>query len=118
MEFDDTAPDPDLTPEQRLQVAQLTDTDIREVDDSLYSMTDYRWRKTAFVIARTMLDSRCREKDLADIFYAMRIRHLVAMGVLESQGHPDRMRYCEVRRHPGRNVQGQAADQPSAIDNP
>lgn len=38
-----------------------------------------------------------RRPGIADVFYATRVRDLVAHGVLEAQGDPRRMRYCEVR---------------------
>jgi hypothetical protein len=42
-------------------------------------------------------DAPHHKKGIPDLFYAQRIRHLIASGQLESQGNTTSMRFSEVR---------------------
>jgi hypothetical protein len=51
----------------------------------------------ARIIATTMLEVPADLSDLSDVYFAERLRHLVAAGNLEAQGYLLAMRYCELR---------------------
>ena len=94
--WDDEIPidDRSLTPEEDAIVAQLSESELQEIDEALVSNATSQWRKVAMVVARTMSS---RVLGIPDVFYGMRVRKLVADGVLESQGNLARMRFSEVR---------------------
>lgn len=95
----DEAPDSDahLTEQQRQNIAALTDDDIAWIDAQLLSHCDGQFRKIAYIVGNAMSLDPQRRPGIADVFYAQRVRELVARGVLEAQGDLTRMRYCEVR---------------------
>jgi len=96
--FDETAPDPELNQEQLELISELTEDEILVIDNQLYSNTSNNWRKIARIVGTTMIEMPQRPKGVPDIFYALRVRHLVQSGKLEYKGYLNRMRYCEVRR--------------------
>jgi len=50
----DIAPDAPLTAEETASIAQLTEANLREIDDALLSNATTLWRKVAMIIALTM----------------------------------------------------------------
>ena len=90
-------PNPSLTAEQRAKVAQLTEAEIRVIDEALISNAQQPWRKIAMVIALTMSHFQNQFSWIPDLFYAERVRKLIQSGRLESQGDLAYMRFCEVR---------------------
>jgi hypothetical protein len=85
-----------MTPEQLAKVAQLSQSEIRAIDETLLSNARHEWRKVAMVVGLTM--TRCNDAvSLPDIFYSQRVRKLVEDGRLESQGNLVYMRFSEVR---------------------
>ncbi len=90
-------PDPPLTPEQRAKVAQLSDAEIRAIDEALLSNTCHQWRKVARVVGTMMISLENRVQGIPDLFYSQRVRKLVEDGRLESQGNLAYMRFSEVR---------------------
>ena len=90
-------PDPPLTPEQEAKVAQLTESAIEAIDNTLMSNAKNQWRKVAMVVGVTMNHLQDRVRGIPDLFYAQRIRKLVEAGRLESQGNLAYMRFSEVR---------------------
>jgi hypothetical protein len=56
-----------------------------------------RNRKVAMIVALTMSKSSAGLPELPDVFYAQRVKELVARGRLVAEGNLDRMRYGEVR---------------------
>jgi hypothetical protein len=90
-------PYPDMTPEQTIKMAQLTNIDLSEIDKLILSNSSIHWQKQAMVITKTMNELDCRHPDIPDIFYAERINKLVKEGYLESQGNLKYMRFSEVR---------------------
>ena len=86
-----------LTAEQEARIAQLTETDLNEIDDCILSNATTQWRKVAMVVALAMNDLSDLVSDRPDSFYARRIRNLVAQGRLDSQGNLEFMRFTEVR---------------------
>jgi hypothetical protein len=90
-------PDPPLTPEQKVKVAQLSEAEIRSIDEALLSNACHRWRKIARVVGTTMSSLTNRIQGIPDLFYSQRVRKLVEDGRLESQGNLAYMRFSEVR---------------------
>jgi hypothetical protein len=90
-------PDPPLTPEEQAKVAQLSEAEIRAIDEALLSNASHRWRKVAMVVGATMVRLPIRASGISDVFYAQRVRKLVEDGRLESQGNLAYMRFSEVR---------------------
>ena len=93
-----------LTAEQEARIAQLTDTDLNEIDNCILSNATTEGRKVAMVVALTMNTLSDLFSELPDSFYAMRVQKLVGQGRLESQGNVEFMRFSEVRlpeRYPG-----------------
>ncbi|MCP4976228.1 MAG: hypothetical protein GY931_08720 [Maribacter sp.] len=98
MEAHDLKPDPELTKEQKALISSLSDTEVEQIDSVLLSNTRQVWSKVAMVVAITMNELQLQYSNIPDVYYAMRIRKLVNIGELESQGFIENMRYSEVRR--------------------
>lgn len=98
MNSHDIDPDPELTPEQLNLVAELTETEIEAIDNALLANASEKWRKVARVVGATMMELPCRVEGVPDVFYSQRVRKLVEVGLLESQGNLSHMRHSEVRR--------------------
>lgn len=94
-------PDGELTSEQVKSVEQLTDDEVKAIDDALFSNTATKWRKVARVVGATMMERPCRLEGIPDIYYSQRVQKLVSDGLLESQGNLTCMRRSEVRRAGG-----------------
>jgi hypothetical protein len=92
-------PDPPLTPEQRDNAAQLSETEIVAIDEALLSNASHEWRKVAMVVAMTM-GCHLNSVSVPDIFYSQRVRKLVEDGRLESEGNLAYVRFSEVRLPP------------------
>jgi len=92
--------DPPLTAAENASVAQLTETDLREIDDALLSNATTEWRKVAMIVGLTMsqLQERGqRVSGIPDVFYAQRVQRLVEVKRLEAAGNLAYMRFSEVR---------------------
>jgi uncharacterized protein DUF3658 len=90
-------PDPPLDVAQSLRVSKLTQDDLWDIDRELIAQSARSWRKVARIVASTMDKLSSRIPDVPDIYYAQRVRHLVEIGKLESQGDLHYMRLSEVR---------------------
>ena len=97
MSEQDVKPDPALTPEQALRVSRLKQADLWEMDRVLLAQSAPTWRKVAGVVAMAIGELSERIPNVPDVYYAQRLRRLVAVGELESQGNLEYMRYSEVR---------------------
>jgi hypothetical protein len=86
-----------LSKSQQAAIAALAPGEILAVDEAVMGNTLERWRRMAMVVATTMNETD-RWPELPDVFFADRVRALVADGRLEYQGDLGHMRYCEVRR--------------------
>ena len=91
------APDPPLNVEQSLRVSQLKQADLLEMDRVLLAQAAPSWRKVARIVGGAVGELSTRLPNVPDIYYAQRVRNLVAAGQLESQGNLLYMRYSEVR---------------------
>lgn len=86
-----------LTEEQQESVNRLTAEEIQKIDGALLANASTQWRKVAGVVGGAMTANSGIISQIPDIFYAERVRELVAAGKLESQGNLEFMRYSEVR---------------------
>ena len=90
-------PDPDLTPEQKEKVGQLSENQIEEIDRKIISLTTNQWQKVAKIVGMTMQNLPSRFYGLPDVYYAHRVKKLAKDGVIESQGNLNLMRFSEIR---------------------
>ena len=90
-------PDPPLSPEEQQRVDQLSTAEVNAIDEALFEDACDQWRKVARIVGTTLGRLRDRIPGVPDLFYAQRVRHLVAAGRLESQGNLEFMRFSEVR---------------------
>jgi hypothetical protein len=90
-------PDPPLNAEQSLRVSRLTQEELWEMDRVLLEQASRNWRKVARIVGMSISELRARIPNVPDLYYAQRVRHLVEVGKLESQGNLAYMRYSEVR---------------------
>ena len=90
-------PDPPLDVEQSMRVSKLTQDDLWDIDRELLAQSARSWRKVARIVAFTLDKLSSRVPGVPDVYYAQRVRHLVEIGKLESQGDLHRMRFSEVR---------------------
>ncbi len=97
MKEHDVLPDPPLNADQSLRVSKLTQEELWAMDRELLAQSAPTWRKVARVVGTTIGALSERIPDVPDIYYAQRVRHLVEVGKLESQGNLLYMRYSEVR---------------------
>jgi len=90
-------PDGPLNAEQSMHVSRLRQEDLWEMDRVLLAQAAHSWRKVARIVGMTIGELSERFPNIPDVYYAMRVRHLVEVGKLESQGNLLYMRYSEVR---------------------
>ena len=95
--MDEEPYDPELDPQDHVAISALTPLDVEAIDQAILSHCQHQWRKVALVVAMTYLAYRDRYPDIPDLYYAMRVRELVADGPIEAQGDLRRMRSSEVR---------------------
>jgi len=90
-------PDPPLDVEQSMRVSKLTQEDLWDIDRELLHQSARSWRKVARIVGHAIGKLSARIPDVPDIYYAQRVRHLVEIGKLESQGDLHYMGHSEVR---------------------
>ena len=93
----DTQPDPPLDLEQSLRVSKLSQAELQTIDRELLAQASGSWRKVARIVGMAMGKLGGEIAGVPDVYYSQRVRNLVALGKLESQGDLARMRYSEVR---------------------
>ena len=93
----DVEPDPPLNVEQSLRVSKLTQDDLWDIDRELIAQSARSWRKVARIVGQAIGKLSSRIPGVPDIYYAQRVRHLVEIGKLESQGDLHYMGRSEVR---------------------
>ena len=94
---DDLRPDGPLTPEQSVRVSRLKQEDLWEIDRVLLAQSAPTWRKVARIVGMTIGELSERFPNVPDVYYSQRVRRLVVVGELESQGNLEYMRSSEVR---------------------
>ena len=90
-------PDPPLDVEQSLRVSKLSQEDLWDIDREILTQSARSWRKVARVVSQVSDKLSARIPDVPDVYYAQRVRYLVEIGKLESQGDLHNMRSSEVR---------------------
>jgi hypothetical protein len=81
-----------MTPEEQAVAGGLSQEAIDRIDAALLSHAKRSWRKVAMIVGLAM-----RVPGLPDLFYAERVKALVAKGALIAEGNLEYMRYSEVR---------------------
>ena len=94
---DGELPDPPLDVAQSLRVSKLTQGELQEMDRVLLAQASHSFRKVARIVGTAIGELQGKIPDVPDIYYAQRVRHLVELGKLESQGNLRYMRFSEVR---------------------
>jgi hypothetical protein len=97
MQPDEFSPDPPLSPEEARIAASLSPDFIERIDRELLSHAKPRNRKVAMIVGLAMRNPGVRAPGLPDLYYAQRVRALVAKGALVAEGNLDYMCYSEVR---------------------
>ena len=97
MSSEEFTPDPPLSPEQARVAASLSPDFVAMIDAELLSHAKPRNRKIAMIVGMAMGNPTVRVPGLPDLFYAQRVRELVAKGQLVAEGNLDFMRFSEVR---------------------
>jgi pimeloyl-ACP methyl ester carboxylesterase len=93
----DLIPDPALDVEQSMRVSRLSQEDLWDIDREILAQSAHSWRKVARIVGQVIDKLSSRIPDVPDTYYAQRVRHLVEIGKLESQGDLHYMRHGEVR---------------------
>lgn len=89
--------DPPLDTDDLQDVAVLAVHDIETIDRSLLAASPTSWRKVALVVSVAMDAYPGLYLVVPDVFYAQRVRALVATGHLQARGNLQRMRSSEIR---------------------
>jgi hypothetical protein len=97
MSADEFTPDPPLSPEQARVAASLSPELVATIDAELLSHARPRNRKVAMLVGLAMGNPNVRAPGLPDLYYAQRVRELVAKGHLVAEGNLNFMRFSEVR---------------------
>jgi hypothetical protein len=85
-----------LTAEQRKMVDQLSEVNIRRIDQTLLSNASTQWSRTDRIVLATMIELD-NGMGLPNIYFIERLEHLVQEGLLESKGDLTSTRPSEVR---------------------
>jgi len=96
--LEDLALDGPLDEAARARVDALQPAQLELIDRTLLAGCDRQFRKVAFVVGRAICELAPQLPGIPDVFYAMRVAHLVELGQLEAIGDLRSMRRSEVRR--------------------
>lgn len=94
---DDKQPDPPLNLEQSLRVSRLTQAEIHLMDRELLAQACADFRTVGRIVGMAIDSLQDEIPGVPYIYYAQRVRNLVALGEFEAQGNLEFMRYGEVR---------------------
>ena len=97
MTNEETRPDRALTAAQQAKADSMSANETKSIDDVILAQSTDRWRKVAIVVAKVMHCVDDKYPEMPDVFYAQRIRMLVARVRLESRGNLNYMRFSEIR---------------------
>jgi hypothetical protein len=90
-------PDPPLSEEQARVAASLSAELIARIDAELMSHARVNTRKVAMLVGSAMMNPDICVPGLPDLYYAQRVRALVAAGQLVAEGNLAFMCFSEVR---------------------
>jgi hypothetical protein len=94
---DNDAADPPLSPEEARIAGSLTAEFVERIDAELLKHARSEGRKIAMLVGLAMGNPFVRVPELPDLYYAERIRLLIAKGSLIAEGSTNSMGRCEVR---------------------
>jgi hypothetical protein len=86
-----------ITPEQKAKVDQLSEAQIKEIDQTILENASRDWSQVARLVLTTMIERKEGVTGLPEVFYLERISSLVKEGFLESRGDLKDMKASEVR---------------------
>jgi hypothetical protein len=89
--------DEELSDEQQKRVSLLTAEEIATLDAAILRNCSTQFRKIARVVGSSLGELQEIIPNVPDLFYAQRIRQLIADGKLESQGNITAMRFGEIK---------------------
>jgi Protein of unknown function len=89
-------PDPPLSARELEVIASLSASQVAHVDSAILRHITGQWRKVALIVGSAMAEPG-RVPGLPDVFFAERLRLLVASRRVELRGDPVRMRFSEAR---------------------
>jgi hypothetical protein len=92
-----------MTPEEEAVANSLPPEMVRRIDTELLSHARPLERKVAMIVGLAMNNPTVRVPGLPDIYYAQRVKALVATGKLLAEGNLDYMRFSEVRLPDGKS---------------
>ena len=95
MSSHDYVPDPPLAEDEAKLASQLTAQQLASIDSALLTFASKHRRKVSFLAGAPLV--AFKDLGLPDVFFALRVRELVAAGKLEAFGDLACMRYSEVR---------------------
>jgi hypothetical protein len=95
--FDIVGNDPALDEDDLKLIETLTPKDISVIDETILNNCNQRWRKVAMVVIKSMSNLENEYYEIPSTHYASRVKDLVSLGKLESQGNLSRMRFSEIR---------------------
>ena len=80
-------------------VLALTVSDINLIDSWLLDAVSHRWQKVAKVVATAIMTSDKLQKleEIPDLYFGMRIEHMVKNNLLKSEGNLKEMRFSEIK---------------------
>lgn len=90
-------PEPSLSTKEKESVSELSDEELRDIDNKLLSLANGQFQKVAKLVMIFMNQSGLHTMGIPDIFYGQRIEILVKANKLEYQGNLKFMQFCEVR---------------------
>lgn len=90
-------PDGPLTMQERSLVDELSDEELRAIDEAILASCSVQFRKVARVVGSAMQLNSIMDNCIPDAFYAQRVYKMVEDGRLTYQGMLGYMRFCEVR---------------------
>jgi hypothetical protein len=76
---------PKLTAEQRKMVDQLSEENLRQIDQALLSNASTQWARTDRIVLATMIELD-NGMGLPTLYFVQRIEQLVQQGLLETKG--------------------------------
>lgn len=88
---------PKKNPDQKKTVDQLSEAEIKEIDQNLLENAAEEWSKVSRLVLATMIERHEGITGLPESFYSERIAYLVKEGRLESRGDLSDMKLSEVR---------------------
>jgi Protein of unknown function len=103
--------DPPMSSEAIAIASAIPPHVVKKIDAALLGAASEKWRKVARLVGTVMMNEEWLPEGVPDLYYAQRVRQLVAAGSLEADGDLRIMAGSEVRlpqeiRESNRNNRG------------